>query len=201
MAKLRAVLIGATGLAGQVEGAVADAISQYLEENRYAMGTALPREHANTDLAARAATYGMPARTVDGMDVEAVRSATDEAVAAIRQGGGPVFLELSTYRYRAHSMYDPDRYRDKAEVEQFKRLDPIAALTGRLVGQGRITDDDVARFEAEVAAEVAAAVAAAESGPWEPVSELTRFVTTRPEDAGAGGPVGAPVAEEEGGRS
>jgi pyruvate dehydrogenase E1 component alpha subunit len=170
------------------------------ENNRYAMGTALPREHANTDLAARAAAYGMTARSVDGMDVEAVRAATDEAVDAIRQGGGPVFLELRTYRYRAHSMYDPDRYRDKTEIEQFRRLDPVAGLTERLLGQGRLAPDDVARFESEVAGEVEAAVHAAEGGPWEPVAELTRFVMTRPEDAGAGGPVGGTAGPEEGGR-
>jgi pyruvate dehydrogenase E1 component alpha subunit len=170
------------------------------ENNRYAMGTALPREHANTDLAARAASYGMTARSVDGMDVEAVRTATDEAVAAVRRGEGPVFLELRTYRYRAHSMYDPDRYRDKTEIERFKGLDPIAALTQRLVDSGHLTQADVDRFESEVAAEVDAAVAAAESAPWEPTSDLTRFIMTRPEDAGQGGAVPVATAREEGGR-
>jgi pyruvate dehydrogenase E1 component alpha subunit len=159
------------------------------ENNRYAMGTSLPREHANTDLATRAAAYGMRASAVDGMDVEAVRAATDAAVSALRAGDGPMFLELQTYRYRAHSMYDSDRYRDKAEIEGFKELDPIVTLTARLVDAGRVTAQDVARFEAEVAAEVAAAVAAAEAGPWEPVQDLTRFVMTRPDDAGKGGPV------------
>jgi pyruvate dehydrogenase E1 component alpha subunit len=170
------------------------------ENNRYAMGTSLPREHANTDLAARAASYGMTARSVDGMDVEAVRAATDEAVAMLRRGEGPVFLELHTYRYRAHSMYDPDRYRDKAEIERFKARDPIATLTARLVETARLTSDDLAGLGAEVAAEVEAAVAAAEAGPWEPTSELTRFLMTRPEDLGDEGPVRVPPAEDEGGR-
>ena len=171
------------------------------ENNRYAMGTALRREHANPDLAARAAGYGMAARSVDGMDVEAVRVATDEAVAAIRRGDGPVFLELQTYRFRAHSMYDPDRYRDKAEIERFKGLDPITTLTARLVGAGLLAPEDVERIEAEVAAEVEAAVAAAAAGPWEPVSDLTRFLMTRGDDAGDGGPVRVPAAAEEGGVS
>jgi pyruvate dehydrogenase E1 component alpha subunit len=169
------------------------------ENNRYAMGTALGREHANTDLAARAAGYGLSARWVDGMDVGAVRAATDEAVAAIRRGEGPVFLELRTYRYRAHSMYDPDRYRDKSEIEQFRAHDPIATLTERLLGAGRLSEEDLARYESEVAAEVDAAVAAAEAGPWEPTSDLTRFLMTRDED-GPGGPVGLRTETEEGDR-
>jgi pyruvate dehydrogenase E1 component alpha subunit len=170
------------------------------ENNRYAMGTALAREHANTDLAARAAGYGMTARVVDGMDVEAVRAAADEAVAAVRGGGGPVFLELQTYRFRAHSMYDPDRYRDKAEIERFKARDPVSTLTERLVAEGRLTEADLADLEATVAAEVAAAVDAAEAAPWEPVEELTRFLMTRPEDAGEGGPVRVPAGPGEGGQ-
>src|SRR5690349_2444580 len=79
------------------------------ENNRYAMGTALAREHASTDLAMRAAAYGMVAWTVDGMDVIAVREATDRALEYVRDSGKPCFLELRTYRFRAHSMYDPDR--------------------------------------------------------------------------------------------
>ncbi len=162
------------------------------ENNRYAMGTALPREHANTDLAARAATYGMTAWTVDGMDVEAVREAADRAVAQVRGGEGPCFLELQTYRYRAHSMYDPDRYRDKAEIDSWKKLDPISTLAGRLQDCGSLTEADLRRWEAEIAAEVEAAVQAAEAAPWEPVADLARFVMTRPEDVGEPGPaVGA----------
>jgi len=101
------------------------------ENNRYAMGTALAREHAQTDLATRAASYGMIAWAVDGMDVEAVAEATRRAVDEIRGGGGPCFLELRTYRFRAHSMYDPDRYREKSEIEQWKQSDPIPALAGQ----------------------------------------------------------------------
>nr|WP_299442445.1 pyruvate dehydrogenase (acetyl-transferring) E1 component subunit alpha [uncultured Phycicoccus sp.] len=168
------------------------------ENNLYAMGTSLKREHANTDLAARAASYGMVARTVDGMDVEEVRAAVDEAVASIRRGEGPVFLELQTYRYRAHSMYDPDRYRDKAEIEHYRQRDPIALLTTRLLDGGRLTTADVDRLETDVAAEVEAAVAAAEAGPTEPVADLTRFLRTHPADAGQGGPVRASGPDEGG---
>ena len=138
------------------------------ENNQYAMGTALAREHAATDLAARAASYGLPARPVDGMDVFAVADAAAEAVTAVRAGGGPYLLELRTYRFRAHSMYDPDRYRDKAEVARWRQRDPVDALLAK--------DPDAEAMEKEIAEEIDAAVAAAEAAPPEPVEDLTRFV-------------------------
>ena len=95
------------------------------ENNLYAMGTALDRSESQVDIAAKAASYQMPAWAVDGMDVLAVRQAARRAVEAVRGGGGPVFLELHTYRFRAHSMYDPERYRDHDEVESWKERDPI----------------------------------------------------------------------------
>jgi len=156
------------------------------ENNRYAMGTALAREHAQTDLATRAASYGMVAWAVDGMDVEAVAEATRRAVAEIRGGGGPCFLELRTYRFRAHSMYDPDRYREKSEIEQWKRSDPIPALAGRLKSRGAMTEADVSRWTAEIEAEIEDAITAAEKAGLEPVDDLTRYVTSPVK--GSGGP-------------
>ena len=91
------------------------------ENNLYAMGTALGRSESETDLALKAASYEMPAWSVDGMDVMAVADAARRAVVECRAGGGPVFLELRTYRFRAHSMYDPERYRAKEEVERAAR--------------------------------------------------------------------------------
>ncbi|WP_436498263.1 pyruvate dehydrogenase (acetyl-transferring) E1 component subunit alpha [Actinokineospora sp. HUAS TT18] len=146
------------------------------ENNRYAMGTALDREHAVTDLALRASSYGMRAWTVDGMDAEAVAAASARAADMIRAGSGPCFLELSTYRFRAHSMYDSDRYRDKAEISAWKGRDPIPALTERMRAADQLTDEDLAGIEATIAEEIAAAVAAAEQAPVEPVADLTRFV-------------------------
>ncbi|TQJ49805.1 pyruvate dehydrogenase (acetyl-transferring) E1 component subunit alpha [Phycicoccus sp. SLBN-51] len=148
------------------------------ENNRYAMGTALAREHAETDLTVRAASYGMVAWAVDGMDVLAVREAAERAIALVRGGGGPCFLELRTYRFRAHSMYDPDRYRDKAEIERWRQSDPIPRLTGELLAQGVVSEDDVATWEGEIAQEIEAAIASAEAAPVEPVSDLMRFVTS-----------------------
>jgi pyruvate dehydrogenase E1 component alpha subunit len=146
------------------------------ENNLYAMGTALATSHAVTDLSAKAASYRVPAAAVDGMDVLAVERAAADAVAAIRAGGGPFFLECRTYRFRAHSMFDPELYREKAEVDLWRQRDPIALLTTRLRGAGGLTDDDLAEIEQAVAAEVGAAVAFAEAGHDEPVEELTRFV-------------------------
>jgi pyruvate dehydrogenase E1 component alpha subunit len=146
------------------------------ENNRYAMGTALERSEADTDLTVRAATYGMPAWSVDGMDPVAVDAAAARAVTSIRAGGGPVFLECHTYRFRAHSMYDPERYRSHDEVEAWKALDPIPALAERLRAAGALDDAALGAIEAEVAAEIDAAVALAESGTLEDVAELGRWV-------------------------
>lgn len=154
------------------------------ENNRYAMGTALAREHAQTDLAARAASYGMVSWAVDGMDVLAVRDATQRALAYVRGSGSPCFLELRTYRFRAHSMYDPDRYRDKTEVEEWKRADPISALVRRMTADGALTEEHVQEWEREIAAEIAASITTADAAPLEPVEHLTRHVTL----ASSGGP-------------
>jgi pyruvate dehydrogenase E1 component alpha subunit len=150
------------------------------ENNRYAMGTALELEHAQTDLALRASSYGMPAWPVDGMDAEAVAEATRRALTTIRAGRGPCFLELRTYRFRAHSMYDPDRYRDRAEVARWKDQDPVERLRTRMLGDGGLDGASWDRLVAAVDAEIEAAVADAEAGPLEPVEDLTRFVYAEP---------------------
>ncbi|HUY45441.1 MAG TPA: pyruvate dehydrogenase (acetyl-transferring) E1 component subunit alpha [Streptosporangiaceae bacterium] len=146
------------------------------ENNLYAMGTPLAREQAQTDLAVRAASYGMPSWPVDGMDVIAVEQAARRAAEAVRSGGGPHFLELRTYRFRAHSMYDPERYRDKAEIDEWKRHDPIDALVARMREAGEISDEDLAAIGAELASQISDAVEAAVAAPVEPVEDLTRFV-------------------------
>jgi pyruvate dehydrogenase E1 component alpha subunit len=148
------------------------------ENNFYAMGTALGRHQNETALALRASAYGMPSWPVDGMDVLAVAEAADRAVTTIRAGAGPVFLELRTYRFRAHSMYDPELYRDKAEVEEWKARDPIVTFPARLKDLGLLDDTDVGLLEMEVAAEVDDAIAFADEAPEEPVEHLTRFVTS-----------------------
>lgn len=146
------------------------------ENNQYAMGTALHYSHAITNLAKKAAVYGLPAHTVDGMDVLAVEAAAQNAAAAIRAGGGPQFLECRTYRFRAHSMFDAELYRDKAEVEQWKQRCPIKTFTEHLKERELLDEADLEAMEARVAAEVEEAVTFAEAGTWEPVEDLTRFV-------------------------
>ena len=101
------------------------------ENNLYAMGTALERAQSQTDLSLKAAAYEMPAWPVDGMDVVACEEAAQRAALAVRAGEGPCFLEFRTYRFRAHSMYDPQLYRDKREVEEWKKRDPIATFQDR----------------------------------------------------------------------
>ena len=151
------------------------------ENNLYAMGTAIARAQAETDLALRAASYGIAAWPVDGMDVVAVEEAADRAVDRIRAGGGPCFLELRTYRFRAHSMYDPERYRDKAEVARWRERDPIDLLTRQLTAEDGIGAEARDAMTAEVTAEVDRAVAAAEEAPLEPAEDLERFVYTETE--------------------
>jgi TPP-dependent pyruvate/acetoin dehydrogenase alpha subunit len=140
------------------------------------MGTALARSESETDLCLKASSYELPAWPVDGMDVLAVEAAARAAVARIRDGAGPVLLELRTYRFRAHSMFDAQLYRDRAEVEAWQKKGPIITLTTRLKAASLMSEDDYQRLEAEARAEVEAAVSFAEQSDWEPVEELERFV-------------------------
>ena len=146
------------------------------ENNMYAMGTALDRAQTQTRLTLRAASYELPAWDVDGMDVLAVEESSRTAVEAIRAGGGPHFLELRTYRFRAHSMFDPELYREREEVEKWKHRDPIEAFRSELEKQGLVSDQDWKDLETKVAGVVDAAVDYAEVGTLEAIEELTRFV-------------------------
>jgi pyruvate dehydrogenase E1 component alpha subunit len=146
------------------------------ENNLYAMGTALARSESEVDLCLKAASYEVPAWPVDGMDVLAVEAAARRALLAVRGGGGPAFLELRTYRFRAHSMYDPQLYRSKEEIELWKQRDPIPALERRLADAALLADADREALEREVAEEIADAVAFAEAGHPEPVEDLERFL-------------------------
>lgn len=148
------------------------------ENNLYAMGTALSYTEANQDIAAKGANYAMASAWADGMDVIAVEAAARKATEHIRAGNGPYLLECRTYRFRPHSMFDTELYRTREEVEAWKQRDPIELLAGRLREAGLFDDQEMAALEREVAAEVEASVAFAEAGTWEPVADLTRFVTS-----------------------
>ena len=146
------------------------------ENNLYAMGTALARSESETDLVLKAAAFDVAAWPVDGMDVLAVEQHARRAVEMARAGGGPVFLELRTYRFRAHSMFDAQLYREKSEVEEWKKRDPIAGFASRLRAEGLLDDAELAALEEAAETEVASAVEFAENGSWEPIEELERHV-------------------------
>lgn len=146
------------------------------ENNRYAMGTALEYSESETDIALKAASYRMISMEVDGMDVFAVADTTQKAVADIKGGGGPVFMECRTYRFRAHSMFDAELYRDKNEVETWKKKGPLVALQHKMEMAGLWDQIDTEGIEAEVDAVVDASVEFAENGTYEPVEDLERFV-------------------------
>jgi pyruvate dehydrogenase E1 component alpha subunit len=148
------------------------------ENNWYAMGTALDRYQSQTNLSLKAASYGIESTQVDGMDVEAVLEAAGQAARWIEREKRPFFLELRTYRFRAHSMFDPELYRTKAEVEEWKKRDPIDIFRARLEKRGVLTPEDVVRIEAHVDVEVRGAVEFAEAGTWEPVEDLSKDVYT-----------------------
>ncbi len=148
------------------------------ENNRYAMGTALRYSEAEQQIAKKAASYNLPAVAIDGMDVVAVEAAARQAAGTIRDGGGPQFIEAATYRFRAHSMFDAQLYRDKAEVESWRAKGPIKRFRAWLEETGVLHAHDLAEMEARIDAELDAAVAFAEAGTWEPVETLTRFVTS-----------------------
>jgi pyruvate dehydrogenase E1 component alpha subunit len=145
------------------------------ENNLYAMGTALARAQSETDIQKKAACYRLASEAVDGMDVIAVEAAARRALHAVRESGKPYFLECRTYRLRAHSMFDAQLYRDKAEIDAWRQKEPIARFRAWLEVNHMIHPDDLSRMEAAIDAEIAEAVTFAEAGTWEPVEQLTRF--------------------------
>lgn len=163
------------------------------ENNQYAMGTELSRVQTVGDISDKARAYRMEAESVDGMNIVAVESATTAAVAAMRESPRPHFMECKTYRFRAHSMFDAELYRDKAEVTEWRKKGPIVRFQDWLLKSGLIHDEEIAAIEKEVDAEIAEAVRYAEDGPWEPVEDLCRHVVAEQRPA----PPEPPPAEQE----
>jgi len=155
-------------------------VAFFCENNLYAMGTALARSESQTDLCAKAAAYKLPTLRADGMDAVAVHEAASTACTAVRDSSGPYFVEFQTYRFRAHSMFDAELYRDKAEVEAWKKRGPIHNLSGRLKAQGWLTEDEFLAIDTAAQREVDVAIAFAEQSPWEPVATLTQDVYAAP---------------------
>lgn len=151
------------------------------ENNMYAMGTALRYSHAVPQLETKGVAYGITSAAVNGMDVLEVERAALAAVRYIHDTGKPYFLVCNTYRFRAHSMFDAELYRDKSEVEEWKRKDPIPALQQLLVQQGTITEEEIKALEEDIEKEVQKAVDFAEAGTWEPQEDLEKFVYSQTE--------------------
>jgi pyruvate dehydrogenase E1 component alpha subunit len=122
-----------------------------IENNRYAMGTAVTRASAQTDFSKRGLSFNIPGEQVDGMDVRAVKAAGDQAVKWCRGGNGPIILEMMTYRYRGHSMSDPAKYRTREEVDKVRtEHDPIEQVRARLLATKRATEDGLKQTDADV---------------------------------------------------
>ena len=144
-----------------------------IENNEYAMGTSVKRSHSTTELFRRGEGFGIPGRKVDGMDVLAVRAAGLEAVKHVREGNGPILLEMKTYRYRGHSMSDPAKYRSKEEVEGYKEHhDPIEGMKARLIKDKVASEDALKDIEKTVKNTVNDAAEFAQKSPEPPESEL-----------------------------
>ncbi|MCA1457999.1 pyruvate dehydrogenase (acetyl-transferring) E1 component subunit alpha [Bradyrhizobium sp. BRP22] len=143
-----------------------------IENNRYAMGTSVARSSAQTDFSKRGASFNIPGRQVDGMDVRAVKAAGDEAVAWCRAGKGPYILEMQTYRYRGHSMSDPAKYRTREEVEKVRHdHDPIEQVRNRLLAAD-VSEQDLKSIDAKVRDIVNGAADFAQHDPEPDPSEL-----------------------------
>ena len=146
------------------------------ENNRYGMGTALELSESEINIAQKAAAYKMSSKQVDGMSVTDVAEAAEEAVAEIRAGKGPVFLECLTYRFRAHSLFDAELYRDKAEVEEWKKKGPLVTFQKQLEAMNLWSEIKVDELEEEITSIINEAVEFAENGTLEPVADLEKFV-------------------------
>ena len=140
------------------------------ENNLYAMGTALKFTESETNISLKAASYRIHSQQVDGMDVEEVSKSVQQAVSEIRLGNGPMFIECLTYRFRAHSMFDAELYRDKAEVEEWKKKDPLILL------HQRWKDINIKKYETEITDIIDEAVTFAENGTLESIEDLEKFL-------------------------
>ncbi len=147
-----------------------------IENNQYAMGTSVERTTNVTDLSKIGLSYDMPSKSVDGMRVESVHEAIQEAAEHCRKGNGPVLLDIKTYRYKGHSMSDPQKYRTKEELNDHKDLDPITQVLNEIKAQGWIDDDGVKKIEGEVKEMVNESVKFAEDSPLPELDELYKDV-------------------------
>jgi pyruvate dehydrogenase E1 component alpha subunit len=150
------------------------------ENNQYGMGTSLARAMSLQNIAEKACAYSMESEFVDGMDVLAMRRATQRAIKRARENYLPTLIEARTYRYMGHSMSDPGNYRTRAEIEKYQERDPIKVFTAHLKDNGILTDKDIADFEVQVKEQVQSSVRFAEESPEPDPSELYTNVYANP---------------------
>ena len=144
-----------------------------IENNQYAMGTAIGRSSATTDLCRRGLSFDIPGEQIDGMDVREVRAAGEKALEHARSGGGPYILEMVTYRYRGHSMSDPAKYRSKEEVQKMRtERDPIEQVKQRLLERGMASEDDLKEVDKQIRLVVNEATEFAQQDPEPDPAEL-----------------------------
>ena len=146
------------------------------ENNMYGMGTSVERASAVTEIRQKAEGYEMPNSRVDGMDIMAVRAAAEEVIAQVRNGGGPYFLEAVTYRYRGHSMGDPERYRKSDEVKKWQENDPIGIYRRFLIDQDIASEEELNDLDKRIESEVQEAIQFAENSPEPPPEALFEHV-------------------------
>jgi len=151
------------------------------ENNHYAMGTSVERTSNIVDIYKLADAYEMPADSVDGMSAEAVHEAVSRAVKRAREGDGPTLLEIKTYRYKGHSISDPQKYRTKEEVEEYKQRDPIALVKATILKNKFATEEDLDAIDKRVAEKVDASVKFAEESPWPDESEVLKDIVLQPD--------------------
>jgi len=150
------------------------------ENNNYAMGTSVERTSNVVDIYKLADAYEMPADSVDGMSAEAVHDAVTRAVKRAREGGGPTLLELKTYRYKGHSISDPQKYRTKEEVEEYKGRDPIQQVLSTILKNKFATQDEINVINKRVDDKVAESVKFAEESPWPNDDEVLKDIVMEP---------------------
>ena len=146
------------------------------ENNNYAMGTSVSRTSNITDIYKLADAYEMPADVIDGMSAEAVHEGVSRAVKRAREKGGPTLLEIKTYRYKGHSISDPQKYRSKDEVEEYKSKDPIVVVRKTIMDKKFATEAELADIDQRVEAKVAEAVKFAEESPWPDNDEVLKDI-------------------------
>jgi len=146
------------------------------ENNNYAMGTSIERTSNVIDIYKLADAYEMPSDKIDGMTAEAVHEGVVRAVKRARDGEGPTLLEMKTYRYRGHSVSDPQKYRSKDEVEDYKNQDPITKVHSTIVENKFATEEELKAIDEKIAGIVEASVKFAEESPWPDDSELLKDV-------------------------